>query len=464
MKRRILFIAAVCILPAVCLARGGSLFPYAWYVPYDRLIANTEAFIREHPNDPQGYYTLGRMHYFTFLNRIPFVPTRKPDGLPPDIAADWQLLEQPHWLTVDRLLYDVRGDQAQKLVLEAWGYPTRTDVPSSRLLEFDNEVWRKRQELEQQGWRPEYIETDKVLAHAGAAVDNLERALDLDPENGLYYLSLASLYEEYVSYTADVNVTEHPRQLASVTIPRIRVTYCLAYRFSIEDDRNLKSQPVWANLHGIVSHEAGSAYVRLAAEEPAIGDANSVAQVKADLARLESLPTVRPPITPIIFSVRKHESVLELLAPDTHVTFDLDGMGRDVRWPWIKSTTGLLVWDPLNKGDITSGRQLFGTATWWMLFANGYLALDTLDDNRDGSLSGRELRGIGVWFDKNNNGRSEPGEVQPVTGFGVQAIRTRSTGTDHGMLMNAGGILLKDGTTVPTYDWLVSPVPRNPKK
>jgi hypothetical protein len=120
-----------------------------------------------------------------------------------------------------------------------------------------------------------------------------------------------------------------------------------------------------------------------------------------------------------------------------------------------------LVWDPLNKGEITSGRQLFGTATWWLLFANGYAALDALDDNRDGMLSGSELRGIGVWFDKNGNGRADPGEVQPITDFGVQAIRTRSTGSDHGMLMNTQGLTLKNGTVVPTYDWVVSPISRN---
>jgi hypothetical protein len=113
-------------------------------------------------------------------------------------------------------------------------------------------------------------------------------------------------------------------------------------------------------------------------------------------------------ITPIIFSVQKHASVLDLLAPDTHVTFDLDGTVRDARWSWTKPDTGLLVWDPQNKGEITSGRQLFGTATWWLLFPNGYAALDALDDDRDGVLSGSELRGVGVWFDKNGNGRSDP--------------------------------------------------------
>ena len=463
MKRQAVLITVVSLLPTICLARGGSLFPYAWYVPYDRLIANTEAFIREHPNDPQGYYTLGRMHYFTFINRIPFVPTRNEDGFPPDnVAADWQAVER--WPGADSLLVAVRDEEAHRLVLEAWGYAREEDVPPSMMPKFNYEVGLKFEELVREGWKPEYLETDKVLSHAGAAVDNFERALDLDPENGLYYLSLASLYDEYTSYTADVNVADHPKQLAGVTVPRIRLTYYLAYRFSVEADRTLKSQPVWANLAGIVSYEAGSAYVRLAAKEPAITDTNSVAQVKADLAKLEALPTVRPPITPIIFSVQRHGSVLELLDPSTRVTFDLDGMGRNAQWPWLKPTTGLLVWDLSNKGQITSGRQLFGTATWWILFANGYSALDTLDDNRDGSLSGRELKGIGVWFDKNANGQSEPGEVQPVTEFGVQAIRTRSTGSDHGMLMNPNGIVMKDGAVVPTYDWVVSPIKPDPLK
>ena len=143
------------------------------------------------------------------------------------------------------------------------------------------------------------------------------------------------------------------------------------------------------------------------------------------------------------------------------MTFDLDGTGGKTQWPWIKPTTGLLVWDPLSKGEVTSGRQLFGTVTWWLLFTNGYFALDTLDDDRDGSLSGAELRGISVWFDRNGNGRSEPGEVRPVGDFGVQAIRTQSAGSDHGMPTHPQGILLKNGTVIPTYDWLVSPVRRD---
>ncbi len=451
MRRRTLSAICLCVLSTAGLVHAIA-FPSPWYVPFERLIANTEAFIKDHPNDPQGYYTLARMHYFAFVNQAPFVPTRNAESSPPNVAADWQI-------RAEGLLADLRHAQAEQIVLKAWGYATASDVPADRRSEFQQAVSEKERELADRDWKPEFLDVETTLTHAALAVDNFERALDLDPENGLFYLSLASLYEQYSAWVADANIADQPRQLAYVTTLRTRLTYYLAYRFSIEEARRWESLPLFG-LRTSVAYEAGTAYVRLAEKEPSIADTNSVARVKADLAKLEKLPT--GPITPIIFSTQEHKSVLDLLAPDTHVTFDLDGTGRNAQWPWLKPTTGLLVWDPQNKGEITSGRQLFGTATWWLLFPNGYAALDALDDNRDGSLSGAELKGIGVWFDKNANGRSDPGEVQPVTDFGVQAIRTRSTGSDHGMPMNVQGIVLKNGTVVPTYDWVVSPIRQTP--
>ena len=118
----------------------------------------------------------------------------------------------------------------------------------------------------------------------------------------------------------------------------------------------------------------------------------------------------------------------------------------------------MLAWDPDQTGQIHSGRQLFGTASWWLLFPNGYFALSVLDDNHDGSLTIDELQGISVWFDTNSNGRSDPGEVCPVQKLGVTAIRTNITGRRLGMPMNSQGISFKNGQSVPTYDWVTSSV------
>jgi hypothetical protein len=150
-------------------------------------------------------------------------------------------------------------------------------------------------------------------------------------------------------------------------------------------------------------------------------------------------------------------SLSDLLEPGLDVPFDLDGDGAVERWPWVKPDTGILVWDPDHRAEITSGLQLFGSVTWWMFFADGYHALDALDDDRDGRLRGRELAGLGVWFDRNGDGRSEPGEVVPVERLGIYWIATHATSRDGDSPANLEGLGLDDGRVLPTYDWTTSP-------
>ena len=125
------------------------------------------------------------------------------------------------------------------------------------------------------------------------------------------------------------------------------------------------------------------------------------------------------------------------------------------RWcsPWLQPSTALLVWDPQGTGKITSGTQLFGSATWWMLFPDAYAALDALDDSRDGWLTGRELNGLALWFDRNQNGISDPGEVVALSNSPIVGIATKATGKTALSLMNPAGLRLRDGRTLPTYDW-----------
>jgi len=65
------------------------------------------------------------------------------------------------------------------------------------------------------------------------------------------------------------------------------------------------------------------------------------------------------------------------------VTFESGGDGVARSWPWVRADTALLVWDPRGAGRIDSGRQLFGSATWWLLWPSGYRALEALDDDGD---------------------------------------------------------------------------------
>ena len=135
--------------------------------------------------------------------------------------------------------------------------------------------------------------------------------------------------------------------------------------------------------------------------------------------------------------------------------FDLDGDGIDELWPWLTPDAGWLVWDPENRGEITSGRQLFGSASAWLFFSDGYRVLDALDDDRDGELRGRELAGIRVWFDRDTDGVSDHGEVVSVEDLGIVALATQSTLTLGRSPANLCGAELADGRVLPTYDWVL---------
>jgi hypothetical protein len=143
------------------------------------------------------------------------------------------------------------------------------------------------------------------------------------------------------------------------------------------------------------------------------------------------------------------------------VEFNLDGTGRSQRYTWLRPDTGILVWDPRSEGKVTSGHQLFGSVSFRMFWNNGYRALDALDDNRDGELRGAELDGLAVWFDRNQDGVSDPGEVIPIDQTGIAAISARATTADGPSPANEAGLVMADGRVLPTYDWTTAPLTDN---
>ncbi len=209
-------------------------------------------------------------------------------------------------------------------------------------------------------------------------------------------------------------------------------------------------------LHSLVSYEAGDSYLRLVKERGVKNsEAGTVKQIADKIAAMDKLP--RGPISPIVLSLRSGAALNDLLAPELRVNFDLDGTGRAQSYPWLRPDTALLIWDPQHTGNVTSGRQLFGNVTWWMFWENGYQALAALDDNHDGWLRGPELAGLALWFDRNQNGVCDPGEVVPIEQAGVEALAVRATGWDGQSPMNANGAKMKDGRVLPTWDLVTKP-------
>jgi len=184
-------------------------------------------------------------------------------------------------------------------------------------------------------------------------------------------------------------------------------------------------------------------------------DAVEIADLKA---KAEKLKTMSRAITPILVPLADNLAFNELVNSNAGVAFDLDGTGTAKSWGWITPKAAWLVYNDQTPGQITSGLQMFGNVTFWIFWKDGYDALSSLDDNGDGILSGDELHGLALWQDQNGNGICDPGELKPLSEFGIVGIRCSSRQDSTGMYFNPAGILLSNGTTRPTYDWMVPSV------
>lgn len=130
------------------------------------------------------------------------------------------------------------------------------------------------------------------------------------------------------------------------------------------------------------------------------------------------------------------------------------------RWfVWRASgLTPLVVWDPEHKGDITKASQLFGNYTWDKKWKNGYEPLATLDSDNSGWLEGAELEKLSLWFDFNQDGISDNGEVRRLSDVGVTAIGVKSSYEDpstHNIFADQGFKRIVNGQQIQglSVDW-----------
>jgi hypothetical protein len=231
--------------------------------------------------------------------------------------------------------------------------------------------------------------------------------------------------------------------------------------FTLAFDRDLQREHVLLDVRPeLVSYEASQSYIRLVEARGPRDEAEQarLAEIRAGLETLEKIPTW---ITPILVPDRP-DATLASLFDGASVTFDLSGAGLEQAWSWPTAEASFLVWDPECSGRITSGRQLVGSATWWMLFEDGYHVLAALDTDGDGWLFGAELDGLALWRDADRDGRSDPGEVEPLAARGLVALATTADGVEGLSPTCTRGALLADGTSRPTFDWVTSPLAPRP--
>ncbi len=381
----------------VVLVLGGPLFARMRGhemedVPVDRLLTNCQAWVEKHPDDPHGQYVLGRLHAIAFVKGETAQQSVQKDEGPGDHPPE---VYPPHF-----------GDLQGK------------DVAS-----FE-EARRK---------------------HLTEAIACYRRATELGGGVAEYWLGLGGLLDDGAQFAEAVGgkAAEWKEEALGA--------YRKAYAAGVEADLKLESI---GPLERTMSVEAARGIVRLLGElrggAPSDAEKEEIAKVEKTSKEIEGKEHW---ITPVVFPLDDEVEALGGLLGAPPVRFDLDGLGNAGLWPWVGPRTGILVWDPKVKGEITSGRQLFGSITWWVLWRDGYEPLMLLDDDGDGWLSGGELTGISVWSDADGDGVSDPGEVVPVAAAGIERLAAHATGLRDGVPSHDSGIRLLDGRIRPTWDW-----------
>ena len=384
-------------------------------LPIDRLIKNTETFLAAHPDDAGAHYTLGRIHYLAFVNKSAEIDAFNAgtDARAPSLAPNWML---------GNALEGSRRAEAERRTLAEMGLKDKSELKREDYAKFHPRVAAINDELRAGDWSPPALPADELAGHATAALRSFEKSVALDPANSLHRLGLASLMEQ----ARAAGVEGLPGKLANVSEAGLIDEYTAAFKLGQAEDAKLVHRPV-AGINSLASHEAGRAALRLIEAAPAdikAARAKDKAEIEAHLKKLEKLPVGA--ITPILTCTAPGRSLASLLRPGTTVRFDLDGDGTVEHWPWIAPEAGLLVWDPDRRGVVHSGRQLFGSYTFRLFWRDGYAALAALDDNADRALRGRELEGIRIWFDRDSDGVSDPGEVEDLAAHGVTGLAVGS--------------------------------------
>lgn len=440
------------------------MFVRAPEIPVERLLKNTAAYVQENPTDPQGYYLLGRINALAFVLKSDKLRAFERRGRPLPHLDPWQ--GRPAAKT------PLKPEQLQKHVVDSIA-----NFRKAIALKADNGLYHlglayileKGSELAYKIGLPpgeatpagKRAEPDKDKTAAWKALIAKLGAKDSrtrEQAQARLAAQMPAAAATLMEYAEDKDAERRTRVrsvLAGYWKTEAVASYLKAHELAFQTDRKIRYRPL-RGLMSLVSYEAGKSYIRLVELRGATKqETKTLASVREHLKELEGKR--RGPITPIIFSLAPGRDLPDLLAPGAIVRFDLDGDGLRRAWPWVKPTTGLLVWDPSGRGRITSGRQLFGSVTFWMFFNDGFHALNVLDDDRDGRLRGSELHGLAAWFDRNTNGRSDPGEVVPIGRLGIRAIDTKPTGLVGIAPFHPAGLKMTDGTTRPLYDW--SPCP-----
>ena len=475
---------ALALLAAPLLAAAP---PAPWFLgpthwPIERILPNLDRHLAEHPDDHEVRFARARVHAWAFQYGLAFVganPSLAKDADPAALAKALRPDDQQRdyvFPLEDKYARLLKPEQrAPHLAAALSDYLALLSPLVERpefLLGFANLLESGAElipDLELDvptslGWNePSAEDSVAICAHIHALADpergpEAETALKAPAE---LPKALRQLWTARAS-AEELRRAAARRLLTHALLARARDAYLRAFELARARDHGEEYRlhpdtrlPVFCDM---TSFDAARGALRLAQERGLGGLAPETERFLGEELELLAGRPRSEDTTPIVFALDGCPSLDELTTPNLTVPFDLDGDAVMELWPWIAPNAAWLVWDPEETGEITSGRQLFGTASGWFSFPDGYAVLAALDDDGDGALRGAELAGLRAWFDRDTDGVSDRGEVVSVTELGIVALATTATDRLGASLANPAGLELADGRILPTYDWVLAPV------
>lgn len=453
------FVISVCVL--ACVGEPAiALFPTAPRpVPLPQLLDYARRHLAANPNDSGAFYRLARIRYLAFTYGLESIQVFGRVDEFKTIPATWAEDDEGWRETTER----ARLAEAKKVALSELGTEQEASMSREQREAFKIASERHFKSLTLRGWIPRQIEPRIRIAHAEAALRAFNEAIRLNGKEPLFHMGRVSLLKQFRDWSEAAKPGELPATLAGITDRDLMSGFWDAYSTARERLNNAAKTHVEFSC-AEVCFEASVGYAQLAQlhyNELSQDERARFVQLEDGLKLAESISDKNKHrvITPIIFSLNPMKQLDELLDVERVVHFDLRGHGPKQSWTWVKPDTGFLVWDPERSGVIDSGQQMFGSYTWQIFWRDGYEAMSVLDADRNGILEDAELDSLSVWFDRDGNGVSDPGEVVTVKSLGIAGLRTQPTGKGANHVSNPNGLILQSGRELPTWDWLTAPVP-----
>lgn len=394
-------------------------------VPVERILANLQSRLKEQPDSIDLHYQLARAHAMAAFSESEELPVYK-SGKYFQGRVMYSEFGGDNGTPVDGGFRNERtGGLKGRDIGRNLSRALKHYGESLRLLRESNDIDEIKSNV-----RPVQLGYAWCLEKAGLRAQALE----------IYRQTFCIAWQTEINGTFDIELWKKGGRLELKDLIKDEVTST--------DDRRTRSGVGRSSLGpGIVFSEECIGYMlRLLDKQK---DAAEIGVLNYHMGRLKKMGRM---VTPIVIPL-SDASFETLVDRDAGVAFDLDGSGLSRHWGWITPKAAWLVFDAKESGQITSGLQMFGNVTFWIFWRDGYQALGSLDANGDQLLEGEELSGLALWHDANGNGISEPGEVKPVSAYGIDQLSCRSESIGPDLRHSLRGVRFKDGTTRPSYDW-----------